>query len=72
MPSFIACKTTIGFGAPTKAGTNMVHGAALGTKEIEGARENLKWDSEPFEIPSEIEKRWKEVGTKSVSDYKDW
>ena len=40
-PSMIACKTVIGFGAPTKAGTAASHGAALGDKEIEGARKNL-------------------------------
>jgi len=54
MPSLIACKTTIGFGAPTKAGTAKIHGAALGAKEIEGTRANLKWDSEPFVIPAPI------------------
>jgi len=72
MPSFIACKTTIGFGAPTKAGTNMVHGAALGAKEIEGTRENLKWYSKPFDIPAPIKKNWEETWTKSSSEYKDW
>src|SRR5580698_6477053 len=29
-PSLIACKTTIGYGAPTRAGTNNAHGEALG------------------------------------------
>src|SRR5512142_3293156 len=29
-PSLIACKTTIGYGAPHKAGTNKAHGEALG------------------------------------------
>src|SRR5271154_2285597 len=38
-PSFVACKTIIGVGAPTKAGTAAVHGEALGAEEIKGARE---------------------------------
>ena len=38
----IACKTTIGFGLPTKAGTNKAHGEALGAAEIAGARKNLE------------------------------
>lgn len=58
MPSFIACKTTIGFGAPTKAGTNMIHGAALGAKELEGARKNLGWKEESFVVPDHIKTSW--------------
>jgi transketolase len=33
-PTFIACKTTIGFGAPNKQGTHKVHGSPLGAEEI--------------------------------------
>ena len=42
-PTLIACKTTIGFGAPTKAGTEKSHGSPLGADEIKGAREKLGW-----------------------------
>src|SRR5437764_10227871 len=38
-PTMIACRTTIGFGAPTKAGTAGSHGSPLGADEIKGARE---------------------------------
>src|SRR5512145_2694060 len=48
-PSLIACRSTIGYGAPTKAGTAGVHGAALGAKEVEGARAKLGWSHAPFE-----------------------
>ena len=47
-PTLIACKTTIGFGAPTKAGTNKVHGSPLGAEEIAGARKALGWDLSAF------------------------
>ena len=50
----IACKTIIGFGAPTKAGTKEAHGAPLGKDEIAGARQNLGWPYPPFEIPAAI------------------
>ena len=47
-PTMIACKTTIGFGAPTKAGTNKAHGSPLGAEEIAGARKAFGWDSAAF------------------------
>ena len=72
MPSMIACKTTIGFGAPTKAGTNGVHGAALGGPEIEQTRKNLRWDAGPFEIPGDIDKMWKSTKDRNTESYKAW
>ncbi len=57
-PSLICCKTIIGKGAPTKAGTEHVHGAALGEKEIAGARAALGWTSPPFEIPDAVYAGW--------------
>src|SRR3954469_8161607 len=50
-PSMIACRTTIAFGAPTKAGTEKAHGSPLGKEEIAGARKTLGWDYPAFEIP---------------------
>ena len=61
-PSLICCRTTIAFGAPTKAGTASAHGAPLGADEIAGAREALDWPHAPFEIPDEIGARWCAVG----------
>ena len=37
-PTLIACRTIIGLGAPTKAGTNAVHGAPLGATEAAGGQ----------------------------------
>src|SRR5882762_2761290 len=50
-PSLIACRMTIGFGAPTKAGTEKTHGSPLGADEVAGAREKLGWSAPAFEIP---------------------
>src|ERR1700757_4972495 len=53
-PSLIACRTTIAFGAPTKAGTAAAHGAPLGAAEIAGARDRLGGEKQPFVIPEGI------------------
>lgn len=62
-PVLIACRTTIGFGAPTKAGTAGSHGAPLGDEEIAGTRAALGWDSAPFEIPADIRDAWAATGS---------
>jgi transketolase len=71
-PSMIACKTTIGYGAPTKAGTHSVHGAALGKDEIAGARQKLVWTAAPFEIPAPIADAWKQAAQHASSEHAAW
>ena len=71
-PTLIACKTTIGFGAPTKAGSEKSHGSPLGAEEIAGARKNLKWDSPPFEIPQDVLDAWREAGSRGAKAHADW
>src|SRR6202790_4247817 len=61
-PSMIACRTTIGFGAPKKGGTEKSHGAPLGADEIAAARLKLGWTSPPFEMPSAIREQWRAAG----------
>ncbi|MFN0264627.1 transketolase [Tepidamorphus sp. 3E244] len=71
-PSMIACRTTIGFGSPNKAGTSGVHGAPLGADEIAATRKELGWDSEPFDIPSEIRDAWRIAGLRSGQAHRSW
>lgn len=71
-PSFIACNTTIAFGAPTKAGTSSSHGSPLGKAEIEGARKNLEWEHGEFEIPKDILGAWREVGKIGQKKFAEW
>ena len=71
-PSMIACKTIIGYGAPTKAGTAGAHGSPLGKDEIAGARQNLGWPYPPFEIPEPIFTAWRKVGAKGKSARRKW
>ena len=71
-PSLIACKTTIGFGAPTKAGTNKAHGEALGAAELKGAKEKLGISLEPFSVPDDVLKAWREAGSRGVPARQAW
>jgi transketolase len=71
-PSLIACKTTIGFGAPTRAGTSKAHGEPLGAEELAGAKKALGWNYGPFEIPDDVLQAWRSVGKQGASAHADW
>lgn len=71
-PSMIACRTTIGYGAPNKQGTSATHGAPLGDDEIAATREFLGWDAEPFVIPEDVLNAWRAVGAKGASASAAW
>ena len=71
-PSLIACKTVIGFGAPTLAGSHKTHGAPLGDDEIQATRTALGWDHPPFEIPSDIRSLWREIATRGLDMRTHW
>ncbi|MFN6169296.1 MAG: transketolase [Burkholderiales bacterium] len=57
-PTLICCKTVIGKGSPNLAGTDKVHGAALGDKEVAATREAIGWRHAPFAIPQDIYDAW--------------
>lgn len=71
-PTFIACKTKIGFGASSKEGKAESHGSPLGEKEVKAARENLGWPHKPFEIPKQILEEWRNLGQKNQKKFNDW
>jgi transketolase len=71
-PTLIACRTTIGYGAPTKANSEKAHGSPLGAEEIKGAREKLGWSHPPFEIPKDVLDLWRKAGTRSRDARKAW
>ena len=71
-PTLIACRTTIGFGAPTKAGTSGSHGSPLGAAEITGARVALGWTAPPFEVPDNIMSAWRALGARGAADAVAW
>ncbi len=71
-PSLIACRTTIGFGAPSKAGKASSHGAPLGEEEIAGAREALGWSHPPFEVPDPVLAAWRGAGARGAAEAAAW
>lgn len=71
-PTLIACKTTIGKGAPTKAGLNKAHGAPLGDEEIAGTRAARGWDHAPFEIPTHVYDDWAKPAQAGAKAHAAW
>jgi transketolase len=71
-PSLIACRTTIGFGAPTKGGTEKSHGSPLGAEEIAATRAKLGWTSPAFEIPAAILEPWRAAGRRGTPARQAW
>ncbi len=71
-PVLIACRTIIGFGAPTRAGTSKAHGEALGLEEVAGARKALDWPYEPFVVPNDILSSWRAIGARGQAPRAQW
>jgi transketolase len=71
-PSLIACRTTIGFGAPKRAGTSKAHGEPLGAEELAGAKAALGWTYPPFEVPDHLRAVWNEAGQRGRPEREAW
>jgi transketolase len=70
-PTLIVCKTAIGRGAPTRAGTAKAHGEPLGVEELLATRKALDWTHAPFEIPDDVARDWDARGIGAALQY-DW
>jgi len=71
-PSLIACRTVIGFGAPTRQGSEKVHGAPLGADEVAKTRDGLGWPYQPFEVPEAVLESWREIGARGRDARRAW
>ena len=71
-PTLIACKTTIGFGAPSKCGTSSCHGSPLGAEELSAMKECCGWNCKPFEVPEDALTAWRESGKRCEEEYESW
>ena len=71
-PTLIACRTIIGYAAPSKAGTSGVHGSPLGGTEAAGAKAAMGWTAAPFEIPADIREPWELAGRRGAGTRRSW
>ncbi|HIJ63363.1 MAG TPA: transketolase, partial [Rhodospirillaceae bacterium] len=71
-PTLIACRTVIGFGAPTRAGSEKSHGSPLGAEEIAGARVARDWPHEPFVVPAPLLEAWRAAGRRGEAARQAW
>ncbi len=71
-PSLIVVRTTIGFGAPKKAGTAASHGAPLGADEARATKQALGWSAQPFEVPPAVVERFAEVRSRGCALSQAW
>src|SRR5690606_10339070 len=71
-PALVACRTHIGFGAPTKQDTAGAHGSPLGVDEIAKVREVYGWSYEPFVIPDAVLDGWRAIGARGREAREAW
>ena len=71
-PTIISCKTKIGYGSPNKSGKASSHGSPLGAEEVKLVRKELNWDYEPFKIPKNLLKLWRDIGEKGMKLEEKW
>lgn len=71
-PAMVACRTTIGYGAPNKGGTAAAHGSPLGDDEIALVRQAIDWPHPPFEVPDGIMELWRATGAKGAALSAEW
>ncbi len=71
-PILISCRTIIGFGSPSKSGTEKCHGAPLGADEAKMTKKNLGQEQEKFQISNEAREFWQELESAKANSSKKW
>jgi transketolase len=71
-PVLIACKTTIGYGMPTRAGTQKAHSDAPGAEEVAGTKKALDLPQEAFALPSGVLDEWRKIGKRGADARAEW
>ncbi|HMH13842.1 MAG TPA: transketolase [Edaphobacter sp.] len=71
-PSLIRVHTVIGYGSP-KAGTNKVHGEALGAEAVKATKKNLNWpEDKTFYVPDEARANWDTIKLRGKDAHNEW
>jgi transketolase len=71
-PSLIRVRTVIGYGSP-KAGTNKVHGEAMGPEATKATKKNLGWpEDKSFYVPDEARKNWDTIKLRGKDAHAAW
>ncbi|HWZ00287.1 MAG TPA: transketolase [Edaphobacter sp.] len=71
-PSLIRVRTVIGYGSP-KAGTNKVHGEALGAENVKATKKNLGWpEDKTFFVPEEAGANWGTIKLRGKDAHAAW
>lgn len=71
-PTLIEVKTVIGYGSP-EAGTNKVHGAALGEDKVAMTRQRLNYFDDPFVINDKVYEQFKKnLQVRGEAAYASW
>lgn len=72
-PTLIKLHTTIGWSAPTKAGTAAAHGAPLGADEIKASKATLGLDPElSFQVPDDVLAFTRESVDRGKAEHEAW
>jgi len=71
-PSLIRVRTVIGYGSP-RAGTNKVHGEAMGPEDTKATKRNLGFpEDKNFYVPEEAGKNWLQAVEKGKKSQDEW
>jgi transketolase len=71
-PVLIKCKTIIGFGLPTRAGTQKAHSDAPGAEEIAGAKKALDLPAAAFTLNDGVLEEWRALGKRGRGACDAW
>ena len=72
-PSLILARTHIGYGSPDKQDSFESHGSPLGVDEVQLAKQNLGWPTEPlFYVPERAGKHFRKALERGGAAETDW